>query len=41
MVLNDKIMPNVDKVNPIHTSTLKRITTPKKAIVKLTMIKSI
>tara|TARA_R100001440_G_scaffold73069_1_gene97313 strand:+ start:284 stop:403 length:120 start_codon:yes stop_codon:yes gene_type:complete len=31
----------VDRVNPIHTSIEKRITTPKKAIVKLDKIKSI
>ena len=34
-------MPSVARVNPSQTSTEKRITTPKKAIVKLTMIKSI
>jgi len=31
----------VDRVNPIHTSILNRITTPKKAIVKLDKIKRI
>ena len=34
-------MPSVARVNPSQTSTEKRITTPKKAIVKLTIIKSI
>ena len=34
-------MPSVARVNPSQTLTEKRITTPKKAIVKLTMIKSI
>tara|TARA_R100000027_G_scaffold17735_2_gene12834 strand:- start:541 stop:669 length:129 start_codon:yes stop_codon:yes gene_type:complete len=34
-------MPIVARVNPSHTSTEKRITTPKKAIVKLLNIKSI
>ena len=34
-------MPSVARVNPSQTSTEKRITTPKKAIVKLDKIKSI
>ena len=34
-------MPNTARVNPSHTSIEKRITTPKKAIVKLDNIKSI
>ena len=34
-------MPSVARVNPSQTSTEKRITTPKKAIVKLLNIKSI
>ena len=34
-------MPSVARVNPSQTSIEKRITTPKKAIVKLTIIKSI
>jgi|5_EtaG_2_1085323.scaffolds.fasta_scaffold00637_34 hypothetical protein len=34
-------MPSVARVNPSQTSTEKRITTPKNAIVKLDNIKSI
>ena len=34
-------MPSVARVNPSQTSTEKRITTPKNAIVKLDKIKSI
>ena len=41
MVRSDKIIPSVARVNPSHTSTEKRITTPKNAIVKLDKIKSI
>tara|TARA_R100001460_G_scaffold58476_1_gene98291 strand:+ start:395 stop:520 length:126 start_codon:yes stop_codon:yes gene_type:complete len=34
-------MPSTARVNPSHTSIEKRITTPKKAIVKLDKIKRI
>jgi len=34
-------MPSMARVNPSQTSIEKRITTPKKAIVKLAKIKSI
>tara|TARA_R100001509_G_scaffold139188_1_gene93569 strand:- start:2143 stop:2268 length:126 start_codon:yes stop_codon:yes gene_type:complete len=41
MVLKVKTIPSVDRVNPVNTSKLKRITTPKKAIAKLIQIKTI
>jgi len=34
-------MPPMDRANPVHGSTVNNTITPKKAIVKLTMIKII